>query len=226
MSGPPFKINPRKTFICSGVASLNWPARLGPITGGEPNFSLRGRWQSEQRWRNKPSPRRVCSESASGPERETTGLSCAGRCDHPPRPSTAKANAEIARMTLGIFKIDPLSVCRRPVPTPRRRMNLLYCRRMPVSRNKMPSLRHLLSPRKLLLDDKPPSRAKVHQSWCEVNAGCGSLFTGNRGTFFSRMEVRRAWELNRILFAGLLFLALTASASAQSIPKWELYGGY
>jgi len=32
--------------------------------------------------------------------------------------------------------------------------------------------------------------------------------------------------LNRILFAALLLLGLAARASAQGLPKWELYGGY
>jgi hypothetical protein len=32
--------------------------------------------------------------------------------------------------------------------------------------------------------------------------------------------------LNRIILTALLFLGMAASASAQSIPKWELYGGY
>ena len=32
--------------------------------------------------------------------------------------------------------------------------------------------------------------------------------------------------MNRILLTALIFLGITASASAQSIPKWELYGGY
>ena len=32
--------------------------------------------------------------------------------------------------------------------------------------------------------------------------------------------------MNRILFTALLLLGLAARASAQGLPKWELYGGY
>src|SRR5271169_2740475 len=34
------------------------------------------------------------------------------------------------------------------------------------------------------------------------------------------------WDLNRIILTTLLLLGAAANASAQSIPKWELYGGY
>ncbi len=33
-------------------------------------------------------------------------------------------------------------------------------------------------------------------------------------------------ELKRILLTALIFFGLAANASAQSIPKWELFGGY
>jgi hypothetical protein len=32
--------------------------------------------------------------------------------------------------------------------------------------------------------------------------------------------------LDRILLTAIIFLGMAASATAQSIPKWELYGGY
>jgi hypothetical protein len=32
--------------------------------------------------------------------------------------------------------------------------------------------------------------------------------------------------LNRILLTAMIFLGMAGSAAAQSIPKWELYGGY
>ena len=32
--------------------------------------------------------------------------------------------------------------------------------------------------------------------------------------------------MKRIILTGFIFLGMAASASAQSIPKWELYGGY
>ena len=84
ISGPPFKIKPRNTFSWSGVASLNWPLRPGPTTGGDPNLSFLGRWQSEQRCRNKPSPRLASSPSFSATGGAMAGLLCASKVALPP----------------------------------------------------------------------------------------------------------------------------------------------
>jgi hypothetical protein len=37
---------------------------------------------------------------------------------------------------------------------------------------------------------------------------------------------RRDWDLSRLLLTALILLAAAASTPAQSIPKWELFGGY
>jgi len=79
MSGLPFKIAPRSNFILSGLASLNKPVRSGPITAGDPNLSFRGRWQSEQRCRNKFSPRVSCSLNFGEAEAFVVGALCAKR---------------------------------------------------------------------------------------------------------------------------------------------------
>src|ERR1700733_10563909 len=49
------------------------------MTGGDPNLSFLGRWQSEQRCKKNPWPRLSCSLSFPGSEREAPGFVCAGK---------------------------------------------------------------------------------------------------------------------------------------------------
>jgi hypothetical protein len=119
MSGPPFKINPRSVFICSGIASLNCPAMLGPITAGEPNFSFRGRWQREQRCKNKPSPRRSWFVSFAVPGADCTGLSWPRKCADIPSASAAAPTLKTAKVTLRMLKVDLPSSCPRLHDCPR-----------------------------------------------------------------------------------------------------------
>ncbi len=103
ISGPPFKINPRRVFSWSGVASLNWPLRSGPMTGGDPNLSFLGKWHSEQRCRNNPSPRLASSLSFSAEGGVTPGLLCARKVAVPPEERVASHRTVL--MIILIFKM-------------------------------------------------------------------------------------------------------------------------
>jgi hypothetical protein len=90
--------------------------------------------------------------------------------------------------------------------------------------------------------DMPSIYWNFHQIFHEVYSNCGSLFECRRakksrgtgeliGTFlqssiFALTFVKGRSELKRIILTALLFFGVAANIPAQSIPKWELMGGY
>src|SRR5580692_7845535 len=76
------------------------------MTGGDPNLSFLGRWQSEQRCKNNPCPRLSCSPSFSGPERDAPGFVCAGKFAPAAIKKVSKPSAE-ATSILILKRIHP-----------------------------------------------------------------------------------------------------------------------
>lgn len=173
ISGPPFKIKPRNTFIWSGVASLNWPLRIGPMTGGDPNLSFLGRWQSEQRCRNKPSPRLASSLSFSAPGGVAAGLFCANKFAVPPQLIVA-SQTTVLKIILLFKMIYPriaiLVRLRRHART-----NLLYCYPSRVSTSK---IRHFGRNFAILCEslrgEEPPNHWKNYLVSSLMRGKCGS----------------------------------------------------
>jgi len=87
------------------------------MTGGEPNLSFLGRWQSEQRCRNNPSPRLASSLNVAAPGRVAAGFPCASKQEIPPECRPASPT-KVMMATL-IFKMDLPSFCNpRPAAAP------------------------------------------------------------------------------------------------------------
>jgi hypothetical protein len=114
---------------------LNCPLRLGPITGGDPNFSFLGRWQSEQRCRNNPSPRLASSLNFSTPGAVAADLLCARGLALPPEKSAAIPRT--ATLAIRFFKMEFPSPCDPGVFEPHLGTDLLYRSVTAVSRNKI-----------------------------------------------------------------------------------------
>jgi hypothetical protein len=136
------------------------------MTGGDPNLSFLGKWQSEHRWRNNPSPRLACSLNFSVPGAVAAGLLCASNCALPPEKRVASPRR--AKFIIVSFKIDFPSLCILVWPRRRAWTDLLYCYGKYVSRDKILYLvRNFASRCEPLRKDRPPNHSKLHQFTCE-----------------------------------------------------------
>ena len=74
------------------------------MTAGDPNFRFRGRWQSEHRCTNNPSPRFCCSFNFPEVGNAAANLLCACKCSAPAAEN--QASKRIADIANFVFKVD------------------------------------------------------------------------------------------------------------------------